>query len=212
MDIDFPVVLRALGPLESIIQAAGRCNREGRQELGRVVVFNPTDGHVPRGAYGTATDETRTLLASGEINPNDSAAVSAYYRKLFGTASSPGTLDTDSLKIQGMRRELHYPKVANRFRMVDDDTMSVVILTYPGPGQNLAILGLLDRLRAPHPADAREVLRKLQPYIVSIRRPEAAGLQEQGLITPLLGGAIGEWHGNYDPIRGIVASDPDYIF
>ena len=90
--------------------------------------------------------------------------------------------------------------------------MSVVILAYPGPGQNLAILGLLDRLRAPHPADAREVLRKLQPYIVSIRRPEAAGLQEQGLITPLLGGAIGEWHGNYDPIRGIVANDPDYIF
>src|SRR5438093_9766020 len=64
VDVDFPVAYRAFGPLDSIIQTAGRCNREGRSpEPQPVIVFRPVDGGTPRGAYKTATAKTEEFPA-----------------------------------------------------------------------------------------------------------------------------------------------------
>lgn len=214
VDIDFPLVLRSLGPLVSIIQAAGRCNREGKlgEKGGRVVIFNPADGHMPPGAYRTSVDETKSLLNNGSIDLDDPNAVARYYRNLFGNGVSRGSLTLDAHAIQQKRKSLDYPEVSKHFTMIEDDTLSVVVLRFPGPGQNQEILRLLDKLRE-DPASARGVLRKLQPFTVALRRREADRLISDGRITPLLNGALGEWDGPYDSTRGLVtdSASPDLL-
>ena len=62
--MDFPIAFRELGPLNSIIQTAGRCNREGRHAEPRaVVVFRPVEIRLPPGAYALAMAKTKEFLA-----------------------------------------------------------------------------------------------------------------------------------------------------
>src|SRR6266566_749418 len=64
VDVDFPIVWRALGPLDSIVQVAGRCNREGRLQAGEMHVFRPADHKLPPGVYRSAADQAAIVLAS----------------------------------------------------------------------------------------------------------------------------------------------------
>ena len=110
VDVDFPFVLRAVGPLDGIIQAAGRCNREGTLAEGRVLVFEPVIGGLPGGSYRAATGQTRVLLGSGSLDPDDPVTTRSYFRALYAL------LNTDRARIQPLRRSLDYPEVGRAFR------------------------------------------------------------------------------------------------
>jgi len=201
VDIDFPFVMRALGPLDSVIQAAGRCNREGLLDRGRVVVFLPAGGGVPPGAYRTGTDVTGSLLGRGHLDPDDPGISGEYFRLLFNT------VETDREGIQPLRETLDFPKVAAKFRMIDDDTESVVITNYGSDQERRSVRGWVDRLAEGAP-EARQLRRNIQPYLVSVRVREAEKYRREGFIRPIAPG-LGEWMGNYHPVRGLQARDPD---
>ena len=69
MTLTFLASCARAGPLDRIIQAAGRCNREGKPGfLGDVLIFNPAEGKAPPGDYLTAMQEAWMMIKSGEVN------------------------------------------------------------------------------------------------------------------------------------------------
>ena len=82
VDLDFCVLYRALAPLEAIIQAAGRCNRNGKSGVGKVVVFEPeVEGSLypPDKWYQNAAIVVKEILSRENIEINDPECISNYY-------------------------------------------------------------------------------------------------------------------------------------
>ena len=202
VDLDFPTVFRAEAPLDAVIQAAGRCNREGGRDRGHVVVFRPPDDATPTGVYRSGRDVARVVQQFPCFDPDDPETLRQYFSTLYDTAVNP-----DARGIQALRRNLDFPAVAEKFRMFEDDTMDLVV-EYP-PGDAQKINGLVEQLRT-RERPARQVLRELQPHTISVHRREVRRLEAQGWIEPVMDG-LGVWNGNYDAIRGIEEADPELI-
>jgi len=198
VDLDFPVVFRAFGPLDRIVQVAGRCNREGRLDSpGRVMIFDLEGGTAPRGAYRTAMEEARVLLNRKEIDLQAPRIFQEYFQRLYQDVS------TDANNIQELREGLDFPEVARRFKMIREDTQSVVVASY-----DEQVRSILERL-APKRAITREDWRMLQPYTVTLYRRDMETARRKGLVEELLPG-LWIWRGGYDARLGIrdIARDP----
>jgi CRISPR-associated endonuclease/helicase Cas3 len=202
VDLDFPVVMRAVGPLDRIVQAAGRCNREGRLARGEVIVFDLAQGSSPRGAYRTGTDEARISLQQ----PNADLHQPDTYRDYFERLYQGVRLDRED--IQQARQRFQFETVAQKYRLIRDDTCPVVVM-----GHNPdAVNALLQQGRAMVQAGGmlpRIWRQRLHAYTVNLYRREADALRQQGLIQddPTLGVAL--YVGAYDSQRGIRAEmDP----
>lgn len=208
VDIDFPEVWRAATGLDAIAQAAGRANREGglkdaagRPCLGRVVVFEPAEGHLQHDIKLRWQAADKVL--DRHADPLGLDAVSDYFRELYwrkGGAAQvfdaaqvgayPGILPA----IAETARSLAFPfrSIADAFRMIDEeDTEPVVVPWQDGPEDDDAKL-LLARIAAmerPRTAD----LRRLQQYVVPIPKRARGEWLAQGVLSPVhpaLGEAI----------------------
>jgi len=190
VDIDFPVVYRALGPLDRIVQAAGRCNREGKmQGKGRVVIFEPVEGGMPKDEYATAVATTKRFLQQPGLDLHDPAIFEMYFQNLYQGVSS------DKHDIQGLREKSNYPEVAARFRLIEDNTTPVVIQ------YDEQVHGLLSQIRRRGLFSSDR--RQLQPYIVNLRQREFEQAEEREEVAP----GLWVWRGGYDPIRGIAVGN-----
>ena len=116
-------------------------------------------------------------------------------------------VNPDPQGIQALRKGLDFPEVAERFRMIQEDTFDIIV---PYPEEDAGrIAGLVEQLKN-RERPARQILRLLQPHTVSVQRREARRLEREGWIEEIMAG-LGIWHGTYDPVRGITATDPDLI-
>lgn len=204
VDLDFPVVLRAVGPLDRIVQAAGRCNREGRLSQGRVIIFQPAEGRVPPGDYRAGHDIARAMIARPGVDLHSPGIYESYFRQLYQA------VNTDKHSINELRQRLDFPEVASRFKLIEDATVPLVV-RYPRDGS--PVDDLLPLLLAPGAllgGQARLILRRLQPYLVNVRRGLLIRYQQSGLVRELPLG-LWEWLGDYHPVRGLHADalDPE---
>ncbi|MFB1482291.1 CRISPR-associated endonuclease Cas3'' [Corallococcus sp. RDP092CA] len=157
VDLDFPVVYRALGGLDALAQAAGRCNREGRlEEGGELRVFlSPTK--PPRGVARTAMAVTQGLRAEApDLDLFDPALFQRYFHGLYSAKS------LDAKGLLPLREALCFRTTAELFQFIEDDWSAPVVVPY---GDAREAVAELERL-----GPSRERLRRLQRFTVNVEK------------------------------------------
>lgn len=227
VDISFPVVWRAMAPADSLQQAAGRSGRHGGAH-GKVVVFDPVDGHAP-GEYATRVGLTRHHFGPGLADPDCGATLKTYYEELYSrlrldAPQSGGARGRNAgATIQEHRRALDYRSVvegpsrnagaknggadsSKAFRMVSQNTVPVVIVDDEDPEAD-RLRGLLAQL-AEGEGKPTEIARALQPWTVPLPVGKAhSDLGQERLER--LGGDLHRWRGNYG--RDVGIDDEEFV-
>ena len=195
VDVDFPVVWRAAAGLESIIQAAGRCNREGRRDTGDVFVFEPTgaEGRKPPPAVAQNADAARTILRQFSDDPAALEAIRAYFGHLYWVKGDEA-LDSKNIMrmISEQRRRLDFPfeTIAREFRLIDEIQVPVVTPWRGANGKDGTAERLLEKLK--HVERPGWIARQLQPYIVQIGRAARDTLLAAGAVEIVREAEFGE--------------------
>ncbi len=184
VNLDLPVVYRALAGLDSLVQCAGRCDREGRltemtgQPAGRLIVFR-AETPPPGQTLKKALQSTETLLAfkggaemPDGLDPFNPMHCEWFFRELYGK------VENDPKNIQREAAELNFANVAAAFQMIDDGWSRPVVVPW-GEG--------LERIAAFQRAPSRETARALQPCIVQIPARQLRELVSLGVVEPCEG-------------------------
>lgn len=173
VDVSFPEVIREMAGLDSIAQAAGRCNREAElKDLGRVTVFTPEEGLAS--AFRQAAGSAQSTLRHYGDDPFAPEAVEFFFSETYW-------LQEQLLDKQQILDEFKTPApnwafrdVANRFRLIEN-IMYPVIIPFNQEAENL-----IERLR--FTVAPGGILRELQHYTVQIYAHQLAALDEAGAI------------------------------
>lgn len=175
VDIDFPVVFRSMAGIDSIAQAAGRCNREGRlQGLGEVRIFQTEQG-PPAGFLRNAAQVTERI-APRHSDLLGLDAVHHYFDEFYLHKEMDEKGVSAATRGAKLARTLDFdfPEIDRKYRLIDDDSEPLIV-----PLDNYA-RDLINKLEQNW--RAREALRKLQRYTVSVRSRRMRELEENGAI------------------------------
>lgn len=170
VDLDFPVVFRAMAGLDSIGQSAGRCNREGKMKgLGKVVVFHPPT-LPPEGFLRQSASVTNMLLKAGQLeDPLSGDSFKAYFSELNQLGDRDAYGICEKLMVDSMHDmpiSIQFRDAGDDFSLIDQNSVSVLLPYLSDPRHRTGLFEVLDAL-SEHPDD-RSIKRKLQPYTVSM--------------------------------------------
>ncbi|MDR1424504.1 MAG: CRISPR-associated helicase Cas3' [Azoarcus sp.] len=204
VDVDFPCVLRAEAGLDSIAQAAGRCNREGRRDaaLSEVLVFATAneDWSPPpelKQFAKAAQDVFRKRGKDGDLLSPE--AIQAYFDEVYWQKGMKA-LDADSLLalLQSSRLDtLPMETLAVKFRMIETVQWPVIV-PYDDEAQKI-----LKRLRCADKAGG--LARQLQPYLVQVHRDGFEVLRKSSAIQPV---APEKWGEQFMELTNVALYDP----
>ncbi len=181
VDVDFPEVYRELSGLDSILQAAGRCNREGKRasEISIVTVFDGVS--TPPRILKTNIGATRETLQPG-IDPAAPETIARYFRSFRSLSDERldryGVIEAFSRGIQGC--VLPFKTVSETFRLIDEDTKTIYIPWAEGTE-------LIDRLKKGE--RSRALFRKLGRYSVNVYDQHYNALLQHGALDVLEDGS-----------------------
>lgn len=159
VDLDFPVAFRAWGPLDSIAQVAGRCNRNGTRDAGRMHVFVPEEDSYPDGEYRQAATVARMLAMDRVPDIDDPALYREYYSRLYSIARLE---DRDEKLLAAIGRQ-DFATVAELYRLIPDATVNVLV-----PYDRAAYHELSEAAR--RDGISREWIHQARPHAIGIYR------------------------------------------
>ncbi|MDV2481639.1 CRISPR-associated helicase Cas3' [Methanoculleus sp. Wushi-C6] len=177
VDIDFPIVYRATAGIDSVAQAAGRCNREGKAERGEVYVFRSTERYGQATSWQRLTAEVGRMVMDTYDDPLSLPAVESYFQKLY-SYKGDGGLDQEEIlpSFERGAGDLAFPfeDVGWKFSIIEQGTKDLVI-PYGKEGRRL-----VDELRTSE--SPWKYARRLQGYTIAIYPNEFRELERAGEI------------------------------
>ena len=191
VDIDFPAVFRQEAGLDSILQAAGRCNREGKSGIATTYVFSLLEEHA---LYGSIKDanQARTNMT----NVDDWFApetMTEYFRQLYCRKE---TFDKKKIKeLLYKSTEMCFEKASDAFRLIDDTGISVIV-NYEDS------MELVEHLKKDGMTYA--LMKQISQYSVNIHDRDFRKLLGYGAIEEVLEGIyVVNDRAQYDPNVGL---------
>lgn len=185
VDIDLPIVYRAMGGLDSIVQAGGRCNREGKLPVpGEVHVFSLSDGGKAVKAIAQGQNATRFLLDNHKehTRPNmPLELIEAYYDRYYASIKSFDEKDIkeDLYNEECEDWEFDFEKASIKFKLIEDAGCELFV-PY-GRGKEL-----LEGLQKQTLYLNHRTMRELQQYHVSVHDKEYKELKEARLLSKII--------------------------
>ena len=161
VDFDFPVVYRSMAGLDSIAQAAGRCNREGKLSgLGSVVVFNAPK-RSPPGILRKGEETARNIINNEKRDMLDFGMFTIYFSELYWKSNSLDSKKIISL-LSPSRSDLgiSFRTASEKFQIIDDSVRKTILVRY---GDGIKLIDIVKSKGAD-----RFMMRKLQRFTVSI--------------------------------------------
>lgn len=201
VDIDFPVVYRQLSGLDSLLQAAGRCNREGKLPLGHTHVFQFA-GEKPFGTMGFATSAMQSLM---ELHPDADwfapETMAEFYRILY--SKTPSFDANDINRLLKSPQNCLYEEASLKFKLIDENERAIIV-NYGNSHE------LIKELRAAH-KPSRSLSRRLGRYTVPVREHLFNKLLKAGMLEqPKEGFYTLALESQYHPVTGL-KTDNEYI-
>ena len=186
VDIDLPIVYRAMSGLDSIVQAGGRCNREGKRPApGEVYVFSLSDGGKALGAIAQGQNATRFLLDNDKEHTRPSMPlelIEAYYDRYYASIESFDTkgiaeslYDVDEAK----RWRFDFEQASKDFQLIDNVDHDLFVPYSKGKE-------LLEGLEKHTLYLNHRTMRELQQYHVSISKWRYEELEEARLLSEVV--------------------------
>ena len=192
VDIDFPIVFRQEAGLDSVLQAAGRCNREGKNAVGHTFVFSlAAEGRTLPPSMKNANYARLNLPTNSDwFAPS---TMTAYFRQLYCRIN---TFDKKDIKHWLYKpTELCFETASEAFRLIDDDSISIIV-----NWENS--MELVEKLKVS--GCTYSLMKQLAQFTVGVRSKDFKQLNGYGVVEEILEGiyVLTDW-AQYDKATGL---------
>lgn len=183
VDIDFPIVYRQEAGLDSVLQAAGRCNREGRSKDGKTYIFSLTKEHPLPSGHMTQTNNARIALGR-DIDWFSQKTMSEYFEQLYCRCTTFDkehltNSDKSNISLLYKRQGLMFEAAAEKFRLIEDKTTPIVVQWEDSNS-------LIEKLKEEGPSYT--LMKKISSLSVSINQEDFVYLKKEKLIEEIIEG------------------------